>query len=136
MRMSKPTIRLLVLLCLLPLSSFGRMAPEALQDRSSQPITTATPSYCAANHNIGRLVLNITNYGRFASDAGALKGNSDCFTGDILVACEFPKRSRTQYSFQAAFWIGAIVGRDTLVTTGADGWLTFDEMHPDDPPFR
>jgi hypothetical protein len=133
--MSKPTIRLLVLLCLLPLSSYGRTAPEALQDRSSQPISTASPAYCAANHNIGRLVMNITNYGRFASDATALKGNSDCFTGEILVACEFPKRSRTQYSFQAAFWIGAIVGRDTLVSTGADGWLTFDELHPNEQPF-
>lgn len=134
-RMSKPTISLLVLLSLLPLTSFARMAPEAMQERASQPISAASPAYGAANHNVGNLVMNISNYGRFANDGGALRSNSDVFTGEALIACEFPKRSRTQYCFQAAFWIGAIVGRDTLVSTGADGWLTADEFHPDEPPF-
>jgi len=134
-RMSKPTLGLLVLISVLPVASFARMAPEAMQARESQTIGAAAPAYCAANHNVGNLVMNISNYGRFANDGGVLKSNSDCFTAEALIACEFPKRSRTQYCFQAAFWIGAIVGRDTLVSTGADGWLTAEEFHPDEPPF-
>ena len=34
--------------------------------------------------------------------------------------------------FGAAFWIGAVVGRDTLVSEGADGWdRNGNEFNPD-----
>jgi hypothetical protein len=39
------------------------------------------------------------------------------------------------YLFGGAFWIGAVVGRDTLVSVGADGWQQLYEMYPDEPPF-
>ena len=36
----------------------------------------------------------------------------------------------SQYLFAGAIWIGGIVGDDTLVSTGADGWVGIKEMYP------
>lgn len=98
-------------------------------------IATAAPAYCAANHTVGKLVLSVTNYGVFAAEADALITIADCFTGNRVLACEYPKRSGTQYAYSGAFWIGAVVGRDTLVSVGADGWQRAHEMFPDESPF-
>ncbi|MBN1213194.1 MAG: hypothetical protein JXA92_11525, partial [candidate division Zixibacteria bacterium] len=38
------------------------------------------------------------------------------------------------YLFAGSFWIGAVVGDDTLVSVGADGWQHCNEMHPDESP--
>lgn len=90
----------------------------------------AAPAYCEAMHQIGKIVLEISNHGVFGD--GYSKGAQDCFTGELLQSAEYPKGSRTQYLFAAAFWVGAVVGRDTLVSTGADGWSTAgEEFHPD-----
>jgi hypothetical protein len=65
----------------------------------------------------------------------AFVGGLDAFTGEPTVGCIYPKGSGNRYLFGGAFWIGAVVGRDTLVSTGADGWLPFFwEMYPDDVP--
>jgi hypothetical protein len=98
-------------------------------------IVMAAPAYCATNHSVGRLVLSVTNYGVFAAEEDALITTADCFTGSAVLACEYPKRSGSQYSYSGAFWIGAVVGRDTLVSVGADGWQRTREMFPDESPF-
>jgi hypothetical protein len=117
----------------LPLDPSGGVL-DVPQD-GSNTISTAVPQFCAANHNVGRLVLSVTNYGVFAAQQDALFDPSDCFTGNLILACEYPKRSGTQYSYAGAFWIGAIVGRDTLVSVGADGWQRTNEFFPDQAPF-
>jgi hypothetical protein len=94
--------------------------------------TSATPAYCETMHQIGNMVLTVTNHGTFGN--GYQKSGQDCFTAQALQSCEFPKGSRTQYLFVGTFWIGAVVGRDTLVSHGADGWDGGEEMHPDFPP--
>jgi len=89
---------------------------------SSDHPSATTPAYCNTYHNVGRIALEVSNDGTFASTALNVSGNQrDCFTNETLPTCEFPKRSRTSYCFGAALWIGAVVGRDTLVSTGADG---------------
>ncbi len=95
---------------------------------------TASPAYCAALHNVGKMAISVTNYGTFATGSGGfIQGApSDCFTAQALVACEYPKGSNTEYCFAAAFWIGAVKGEDTLVSVGADGWLQQREMQPYD----
>jgi hypothetical protein len=100
------------------------------QDPNNQ--TAAAPSYCDANHQIGRIKMTVTNHGVFGS--GYATGDVDCFTGDPLQSCEFPKGSNTYYLFAGSFWVGAVVGRDTIVSTGADGWDGGTEMHPDVEP--
>ena len=50
------------------------------------------------------------------------------------MSCEYPKESGNNYLFGAAVWIGAVVGMDTLVSTGFDGWIIAREMFPDEAP--
>lgn len=82
---------------------------------------TASPAYCVAMHNVGKLALSVTNYGTFGTGSGGfIQGSpSDCFTNEAIQPCEYPKGSNTQYCFAAAFWIGAVRGEDTLVSVGA-----------------
>lgn len=85
------------------------------------PTTAASPAHCIAAHNIGKLNMSISNNGTFGTNYSQA-GVTDCFTGQTLLACEYPKGSNTRYNYGSAFWIGAVSGRDTLVSTGADGW--------------
>lgn len=89
-----------------------------------------------AAHRVGRLLLAVNNNGTFAT--GFTVGPPvDAFTGEFIPAGggEYPRGSNNQYVFAASFWVGAVIGRDTLVSTGADGWLGITEMFPDEPPF-
>ena len=96
----------------------------------------ATPAYCNTQHNVGRIGLGVSNDGTFATQLSVSGSTRDCFTNEVLPSCELPVGSRTSYCFGAALWIGAVVGRDTLVSTAADGWSTpGNEFHPDEPPF-
>jgi len=101
------------------------------------PVTSATltPAYCNAAHNVGRLGLAISNDGTIGGQLSVSSATHDCFTGEDLRYGEFPLGSETMYLFAGALWIGAVVGTDTLVSTGADGWSTSgNEFHPDNPP--
>lgn len=96
--------------------------------------SAAAPAFCTAAHRVGKIVLQINNNGTFGGGfAGGI--SSDCFTGEGVPSCEYPKNSDVQYLFAAAFWVGAVVGRDTLVSFGADGWNPGREMFPDEAPF-
>jgi Secretion system C-terminal sorting domain len=48
-----------------------------------------------------------------------------------LPGFEFPKNSFLEYLFGGSLWVGAIVGNDTLVSVGADGWASDETMIPD-----
>ena len=79
------------------------------------------------------MVLGVSNNGTFGDYDD--NGGPDCFTGTAVRACEYPKGSDTRYLYAGAFWIGAVSGRDTLVSTGADGWsVTGHELNPDVAP--
>jgi len=85
---------------------------------------SGAPAHGCAAHRVGQIELAINNNGTFGT--GFTAGiNQDYFTGDIVPSCDYPKNSGVQYLFAASFWIGAVVGRDTLVSFGAAGW------HPD-----
>jgi len=93
--------------------------------------TAAVPFYAAADHNVGNIALTITNHG--VVGAGFSNVPTDAFTGADLLSCEYPIDSRGKYLFAGAYWIGAVVGTDTLVSTGADGWsMPGNELHPDE----
>jgi hypothetical protein len=83
------------------------------------------------------MVLAVTNVGSFGSLLYQNVGSTvSCFTGEQVWSCEFPKSSRTQYLAGTALWVGAVVGRDTLVSTGPDWWpIRTVEFHPDASPF-
>lgn len=79
-------------------------------------------------HRIGNLWLNVTNYGVIAGVAGGL---SDPCTGMLAPALEFPGGTGTVNLWDGSIWIGAVKGRDTLVSVGAAIWpLTQSELFP------
>jgi len=96
---------------------------------------TSNPSHFLAAHRIGRIELAVANNGTFGREYHPGE-QRDSFTGqEIPLNCEYPRGSRVSYLFGGAFWIGAVVGRDTLVSVGADGWQLTYEMYPDEAPF-
>jgi hypothetical protein len=123
------------------LSTLAMLAASALprtgdMARTKPSGTALTPAYCNTAHNVGRIALGISNDGTFGTGLSVAGSFRDCFTGETLVYCEYPLGSRTNYLFGAGLWIGAVVGADTLVSTGADGWSSpGNEFHPDEPPF-
>lgn len=131
--MLKASLTGLLLVAAWTMSADARRAAVQETDRDNAPLAAGQPIYCLALHNVGNIVLPVNNNATLGRDYTA-SGTSDCFTGESAPnSCEFPKGSRTQYLFGGAFWIGAIKGRDTLVSTGQDGWSTQgSEFHPDD----
>jgi hypothetical protein len=72
--------------------------------------------------------MTITNYGSFGTGFVA----SAICDGEICPSAEYPINSNLEYLFSGALWIGAVVGRDTLVSVGADGWFSgITELLPD-----
>jgi len=111
----------------------GRTATNVRGDLNNH--TALSPAYCNVEHNVGNIALGISNDGTFGLGLAVSGSYIDCFTGEVIASCEFPIGSRSRYLFGAALWIGAVVGLDTLVSTGADGWARAgNEFHPDEPP--
>ncbi|MCK4858486.1 MAG: hypothetical protein KAT58_10990, partial [candidate division Zixibacteria bacterium] len=79
-------------------------------------------------HRVGNILLSVTNYGIFGNQAEPIE---DPETGLPAPSCQYPAGSGVEYLFQGALWIGAIVGQDTLCSTGHDGWQHVFEMWPD-----
>ncbi len=126
-----------VLITILSTSTWSRAALDAFGSKDSQGrFALQQPCYGVAMHRVGKLVLAVNNNGTFGT--GFTQGSAvDYFTGQPIPAGggEYPKGSGHQYLFAASFWIGAVIGRDTLVSTGADGWIGIREMFPEEAPF-
>jgi len=86
-----------------------------------------------ALHNIGKMAIGVSNNSSIGTQYSS-SGSQDCFTGELVPNCAYPKGTETWYLYGAAFWIGAVVGRDTLVSVGQDGWHSAVDFHPDDAP--
>jgi len=87
----------------------------------------ASPNLQMIVHNVGRMELTVTNSGTFGT--GAL--GTTIIDGEIALSCEYPIHSNIEYLFNGALWIGAVVGRDTLVSVAAEGWFGIKELYPD-----
>ncbi len=104
--------------------------------RPRRPISTTTPAYCAALHDIGKVALTVGNNGTIGTGL-LLSSFRDCFTGQRLVSCQYPSSSTAGYLWAGALWIGAIVDGDTLVSTGGDPQSAIGhgyELHPTGSP--
>lgn len=100
----------------------------------TQSTANGVPYFQSVGHNINNLRLTLVNNGTFGTGFNEARP-TDYFTGQALTSCEFPRNSRQSYLFAGAFWIGAIVGRDTLVSVAADGWSFVREFRPGEFPF-
>ncbi len=92
-----------------------------------KPEVTKTPYYQTCVHTYTNIQLAVSNFGVIGSESGSWL---DCETGESAVSCEFPAGTRQDYLYAASLWIGAIVGKDTLVTAGSEGWRYLYEMWP------
>lgn len=90
--------------------------------------TAGTPVTDIAGHTVGNIRLAVTNNGTFGTYGSPVP---DPYTGELIPSCEFPKNSDLVYLWVAAVWIGAIVGRDTLVSTGTEDYYQSNEFWPD-----
>ncbi|MFQ5607349.1 MAG: hypothetical protein ACE5GA_05335, partial [Candidatus Zixiibacteriota bacterium] len=86
------------------------------------------PNTQVATHNIGNIQVGHTNLGQFGT--GFVGSILDPITGEALPSCTFPANSNRNHLYVAAFWIGAIIGRDTLVSSGADDGFAVHEFWP------
>lgn len=91
-----------------PAGKGGRTVNAALND----------PVQDWAVHNINKMHMTVTNY---AILGASLFGAILCDDGPCP-NCEYPINSDKDYLFAGAFWIGAIIGSDTLCSIGAEGW--------------
>ena len=128
---------IIICLCLITLSSIStaRISPELNPSKeSADRLSQSVPDYGVAAHRVGKIKLTITNNGTFGTGFSRAS-DVDIFYRDQLLSCEYPKNSNNEYLFSGAFWIGAVVNRDTLVSTGAGGDEWVREFHPDEAPF-
>ncbi|MBU8934454.1 MAG: hypothetical protein KOO62_10660 [candidate division Zixibacteria bacterium] len=134
--MSLRSLVVIFALCLILGSSVWGRAEFSEDPRKDSDRSFVTVQYalCNAAHRVGNIRLGIQNNGTFGTGFSE-GGGADFFTGWQVPSCEFPKGSSIDHLFAGAFWIGAIVGRDTLVSVGADGWSFVRELKPDIAPF-
>jgi len=95
--------------------------------RRAQTTADQTPNFQFNIHKTGKMNLTITNAGTF----GTSSLGTTIIDGEVALSCEYPANSNIEYLFQGALWVGAVVGRDTLVSVGAEGWFGIREFFPD-----
>ncbi len=74
--------------------------------------------YCweVVPHTTGKLHNSLNNYGQF-TDAMYTPNYHDEMTGKYFLGTRYPSQSNHSYTMYGELWIGAIAGRDTLVST-------------------
>ena len=65
-------------------------------------------------------------FGNFGNNFGQGPINSSLFNFSFATPIDPP----VEYLYGGSIWIGGIVGQDTLVSTGLDGWYSVAEMFP------
>ena len=96
-------------------------------------VAAILPNTQNRSHRVGNVWMTITNYGFFGSQfrQSQLSEQTGPYEGQMAPSFEFPAGSGINYLFQGALWFGAIVGYDTLVSVGADGWQRVNETFPE-----
>jgi hypothetical protein len=118
---------------LLVTDAFGRAAFDQRRSGGQLQTQSIDVGYCIAMHRVNQLGLSVDNSGTFGTGF-RLGSGGDCFVDGEVKSCEYPRGTNTQYLFAGAFWIGAVVGRDTVVSVGADGWSFIQELRPTRQP--
>jgi len=102
--------------------------PEALQAQRQRLAATQRPDILYTAHNRGNIQLAVANNGTFGTFGEPIV---DPFTNELIASCTYPRNSFMTYLWVAAFWIGAVVGRDTLVSVGSEDFYETSEFWPE-----
>jgi hypothetical protein len=95
-------------------------------------LAASEPYVTIGVHKIGKIAMTVSNQGHFGK--GYVPGLTDPLDGGQAPSCAFPYPCQQSYLFAGGFWVGAVIGRDTLVSTGLDGWRGTMELWPDPEP--
>ena len=93
--------------------------------------SAATPYTTTRVHRIGNIAFSITNWGVFGSER---RQTRDYCTQLPAESFEFPIGSGVDYLWAGSMWVGAVRGRDTLVSVGTNGWWDDTEFFADPYP--
>jgi len=83
----------------------------------------AVPCTQQQTHDVGKVAFTVTNWGYFGGLSGWWDPSSP--------GCRYPKNTSIEYLWHGALWVGGVIGDDTLVSVGLDGWHHISEMYPD-----
>jgi hypothetical protein len=86
------------------------------------------PNWVIEVHKINKMGLSVSNGGTFG--IGFSGSFLDPETGLPAPSCEYPANSNITYLYYGAFWAGAVVGLDTLVSVGIADWYDVREFWP------
>ncbi len=126
------TLLFCILIIILDVSlSSGKVILDQSQNRDIMSKNLDNPPCLTLRvHNVGDIGFTVSNNGQFGTgflDFPAI----DPMTGQPAPSCEYPLGSGNEYLYSGSLWIGAIVGEDTLVSIGADGWSLVREFYPE-----
>ncbi|MBD3257080.1 hypothetical protein GF377_01510 [candidate division GN15 bacterium] len=99
-------------------------------DRWHQQSSQALPRIFYTAHSRGNIRLALANNGTFGTFGQAI---ADPFTGEQIPSCEYPRNSDLVYLWVGAFWIGAVIDRDTVVSCGSEDFYETAEFWPEVP---
>ncbi len=114
-------------LVFLPLIFCQATTPDKLRGERIHYSPSVLPYTFMRDHTSSNLIFTVTNFGMF----GSFPVWDEFGEYEEHPGCEFPKGSGIQHLYTGALWVGAIVGEDTLVSAGYDGWQRISEMYPD-----
>jgi len=123
----------IIIMCLAALPSFGfstetKFAGAGLQIYNQyDALKNLGPNLSFDVHYINKVGLTVTNFGTI----GTGYVSNPIFNGEEAPSCEYPINSDLEYLYAGMLWIGAVVGQDTLVSVGGDGWFHITELLPD-----
>lgn len=124
-----PAVAIITILAVAPAVAVPLFYPEGSGDHPwLKTADYENPNWAIGLHKINNLWLAVTNGGSFG--IGFAGSQIDPETGERAPSCEYPAGSDVSYLYIAAFWAGAVVGRDTLVSTGFEGNSFIKEFWP------
>ena len=117
----------MAVICLLAAAAGARSLYES--EVQSHLYDIGDPPYATvAVHNVGKIAMTVSNIGTLGS--GGWDGVLDPLTGLPAPSMSYPQGFGVDYLFEAALWVGAIVGRDTLVSSSSGGGWGVHEFWP------
>jgi len=116
-------IIIFVLSAFYPAAAFRKVSPHQKTGFSTHKAAVSdAPFVEVAIHHIGDVWMTVSNMGQFGT-GGYVGSTFDPISGMETPSCVYPGNSDLNYLYVGGFWIGAISGRDTLVSIGVDDWV-------------
>ena len=113
-----PTLRFvfLILIAMSPGRSEGAASPGGGRLKAPYQVQAGVelPFITYRVHRVGNLGLNLSNTGYFGD-------RRDACTGRNVLSLEFPLNSGVEYNYAGGLWVGAVKGKDTLVSLSITG---------------